>query len=108
MTMDDGTKDSRPETRRRGLISELSDRQSDIRELLADVRTIEDKTAQEGLAGNLGYPDDTVIALLLAQLETFHSDVSRPLEVADLILTGALLDHLDTLGYEVRRKSDAD
>lgn len=103
MTMDDRTKDSGQKKRRRGLLTELSDRQSDVRELLDEVRTREDKSRDDGLAGNLGHPDEIVIPVVLAFLE-LHRDPGREITVLDLIWAGEFLDHLDTQNMEVRAK----
>ena len=105
MTMDDDrTNDSAGSYRRRGgLLQELSSRQSDVRELLMEVRQLEDKTVEDGLAGNLGYPDEAVIATVLAVME-MGREPDREITVKDLIWAGAFLEHLDTQGMTVRAK----
>lgn len=105
MTRHDRTNDSAGEfTRRGGLLKDLSNRQSDIRELLADIRATEDKTVEDGLAGNLGYDDDKIIAVVLSVVE-MDKDPDREITVRDLIWAGAFLDHLDTQGLTVRMKA---
>ena len=83
------------------MIRDLSDRQSDVRELLGGVRQEQDKTKEEGLAGNLGYDDEVIVAVVLATLEN-TTDPARPIGVIDLLRAGGFLDHLDTLGMAVR------
>ena len=85
------------------MIRELSDRQSDVRELLSALRQQEDKTVEDGLAGNLGYSDDVVTAVVLATHE-MRSTPEADIEVRDLIWAGAFLDNLDTLNMQVRPK----
>ena len=102
--MSDKTNDLAMNYRRRGgLLRQLSDRQSDVRELISFVRNLEDKTVEDGLAGNLGHDDDSVVCVVLAVLE-MGKDPSREVTVNDLIWAGAFLDHLDTMGRTVRAK----
>lgn len=90
------------------MLKELSSRQSDVRELLMHVRGTEDKSVEEGLAGNLGYPDEVVIATVLAVKEMALEPDSE-VTPNDLIWAGAFLDHLDTQGFAVHVKNhDAD
>lgn len=89
--------------RRGGLLRQLSDRQSDVRELLNSLRHVEDKTIEDGLAGNLGHDDESVTAVVLAVKE-MGRDPEADITVVDLIWAGAFLDHLDTLGKTVRAK----
>lgn len=85
------------------MLRDLSDRQSEVRELLAAIRVEEDKTLEDGLAGNLGHDDDAVTVVVLAVLE-MGKDPDREVTVNDLIWAGAFLDHLDTQGMAVRSK----
>jgi len=78
-------------------------RQEDVKDLLRHVRSIEDKTTEIGMAGNLGYSDEVVTALILAQLEN-SEEPEREVVVPDLLWAGAILDHLDTQGYNIQRK----
>lgn len=101
---DDKTDDlARKYRRRGGLLRQLSDRQSDVRELLNSVRHEEDKSIEDGLAGNLGHDDEAVISVVLAALE-MGREPDREVTVKDLIWAGAFLDHLDTQGKTVRAK----
>lgn len=104
MTMDDKTNDLAGQYRRRGgLLKDLSSRQSDVRELLNESRATDDRTLEDGIAGNLGYPDDAVVATVLAVME-MAADPEREITLRDVIWAGAFLDHLDTQGYAVRNK----
>lgn len=85
------------------MLRELSDRQSEVRELISTVRKSEDKTVAEGLAGNLGYSDEAVTALVLVAKE-MSRDPESEVTVIDLVWAGGFLDHLDTLGFTVTRK----
>jgi hypothetical protein len=105
--MDGQDKDSVHKKRRRGLLIELSDRQSEVRELLAQAREETDKTVEDGIAGNLGYPDEIVIGVVLASYEMIQ-DEEVEITLINLIAAGEFLDHLDTQGLEVRRKTDAE
>jgi hypothetical protein len=97
------TRDFAPYRRRSGVIRQLSDRQLDVKELFAAIRETNDKTIRDGLAANLGYPDDVVTAVVLARIED-TSDPAVEIDQLDLILAGSFLDHLDTLGFCVVRK----
>lgn len=90
--------------RRGGLLEQLSDRQSDVRELLSSLRSAEDKTMEDGLAANLGHDDEAVVAVVLAVKE-MAKDPDGEVTVVDLIWAGAFLDHLDTQGKTVRAKA---
>ena len=91
-----------------GLIGKLSDRQSSVRERLQEVRETEDKTIEEGLAGNLGYADDIVTAMVISSMDMrSEQEEEEVVTVNDLIWAGAFLDNLDTLGFFVRRKKKA-
>lgn len=104
MDKTDGTSDlARKHRRKGGVLRQMSDRQSDVKELISGLRKTEDKTVIEGLAGNLGYDDDLVVACVLASLE-MGRDPDRQIEIEDLIWAGAFLDHLDTQGFAVSSK----
>lgn len=99
----DGTDGDSVTIRRMGLLTELSERQSEVLGLIESSRFTQDKTMEDGLMANLGYNDDVIVALVLAMKEnTIESD--QEITNFDLILAGSLLDHLDTLGYELVRK----
>lgn len=87
------------------MIQELSERQEDVKELLASVRKIEDKSPREELASNLGYDDAVVTAAVLAARE-MKREPDGPIDENDLVWAGAYLDHLDTQGFEIRRKKE--
>jgi len=89
-----------------GLLRQLSDRQSDIRELLMGVRVEPDKTKEMGLAGNLGYSDDLIVAVVMTRLE-MSDDPDRPVMIKDLIWAGEFLDHLDTQNYVITAKPES-
>jgi hypothetical protein len=84
------------------VISELSERQEIVRDLIVESRESTDKTMEDGLIASLGYEDDAVIALVLSKLE-LEDPPFEPTNM-DLMWAGAVLDHLDTLGYQVIRK----
>lgn len=83
-----------------GVIAQLSENQESVREIILASRNNPDKSFEEGLVANLGYDDDTIIAMVLAKNEISQSE----LDEMDLMWAGAVLDHLDTLGYQVVRK----
>jgi hypothetical protein len=85
------------------LLSELSVRQSEVRELLTAAREVEDKTLVDGLTGNLGHDDRHVEALVLVRLE-LTKEPDRDIVPMDLIWAGEVLDHLDTQGYHLCRR----
>ena len=104
MTIDDKTCDlARKPKRRGGLIRQMSDRQSDVRELLSALRNLQDKRVEEALAGNLGYDDDQITVVVLSILDN-TPDPDREILVDDLIWAGAFLDNLDTQGFRISRK----
>lgn len=85
------------------MLTEMMVRQENVKQLLLEIREEKDKTLEIGLASKLGYPDEIVTALILAQLE-HDENPSRDIEVMDLLWAGAILDHLDTQGFAIRRK----
>lgn len=89
------------------MLRELSDRQSDVRELFMQLREMQDKTQEEAIAGNLGYDDDAVIAVVLATKE-YSRDPASSIEIGDLIWAGGFLDYLDTQGFGVYQKQFAE
>lgn len=104
--VDDETGDLAAEEpkRRGGLLREMSNRQLDVQETLSTVRETEDKTIVDGLAGNLGYDDDVVTAVVLVLVE-MATDGEKEITPEDLVFAGEFLDHLDTQGFEIRRKA---
>jgi len=99
--MDDGTDDF-VIANEVGVITQLSDLQGEVQSFLDASRDNTDKTMEDGMISNLGYDDDTVVAIVIA-----HKEIRNPggdIMVMDLMWAGAFLDHLDTLGYEVIRK----
>lgn len=84
-----------------GVIEQLSERQSEVMGIIQDARDSADKTMEDGLLMQLGYKDDVITALVLAKREL---QADKEIEVMDLLWASAFLDHLDTLGYRVKRK----
>jgi hypothetical protein len=85
-----------------GVITQLSEKQEEVRDIILASRETDDKSMEDGLLANLGHDDDLVIGLVLAKLE-----IERPNEepiAMDVMWAGAFLDHLDTLGYRMVRK----
>jgi len=95
--------DRQKKRRRGGLLTAMMERQVDVKSLLKSVREIEDKTVLIAVAGNNGYDDEIITALILAFVEN-GEDPERQIVVPDLLWAGALLDHLDTQGFEITRK----
>ena len=85
------------------MLTDYMIRKEQVKELLREVRATEDKTVELGLAGNLGYSDEVVTAMILAQLEN-SEEPERDITLMDLLWAGAMLDHLDTQGFSVRQK----
>lgn len=84
------------------MISQLSERQEDIRTMIINSRDATDKTMEEGLLASLGYDDDLIIAMVLAKLEL--QDPEAEAQPIDLMWASGMLDHLDTMGFRLRRK----
>lgn len=85
-----------------GLITHLSEVQSEVLAIIRDSREAEDKTLEDGLVSNLPYKDETVAAVVLAHKEI--RDPDGEINQMDILWAGTFLDHLDTMGYRVRRK----
>lgn len=86
------------------MLHQLMERQEDVKEMIATTRRIEDKTIGDALVGHLGYPDEVVTAAVLAAKE-MTDDPDSEVTQNDLVWAGAYLDHLDTLGFTITRKS---
>lgn len=85
------------------MLTDYMVRQEDVKDLLHQVREVEDKTTAIAMAAKLGYPDEVVVALILAQLEN-SEEPERDVVIPDLIWAGAILDHLDTQGFVIHQK----
>lgn len=86
------------------MLRELMERQSDVKEIISSARNTEDKTIEDGITGNLGYPDDLIVAVVLALKEMELEDEETEISQTDVIFAGMFLDHLDTLGFQLDRK----
>ena len=91
--------------RRPGLITDLGECQEQVLDLIKLSREQEDPTMEESLVGDSGHEDDILIALVLAQMEVDEVIRSEPVANFHVIRAGAILDHLDTLGFTLVRKS---
>jgi len=100
--MDDDETDDFVSENEVGVIAQLAELQSEVQMFLAESRDAIDKSMEDGIIANLGYDDDSVVAIVLA-----HKEIRNPggdIMAMDLLWAGAFLDHLDTLGYQVIRK----
>lgn len=109
MTMTDKTSDlARNHKRSQGLLSELSNRQSDVQELRREI--LADLSNFAGLALLVeGYNEDTLVAVVLTRMEmtpAADGEERKPTEI-DLVWAVEFLDHLDTQGFSVLRYPDA-
>jgi hypothetical protein len=91
--------------RRGGLLRQMMERQEDVKGYIQHLRDASDKTMEEGLAGQLGYDDDTITAVVLTAKE-MSSEPESMVTTIDLIWASEWLDHLDTQGYQIRRKKE--
>lgn len=98
-------------TRRRGLLSELSEVQETYKQMLIGMKgdSNPDKTFDEAMdaAFMKGVDDDIVIAVACASLEMDNDNSGedpRGPEENDLFYAQDLIDHLDTLGKRIVSK----
>lgn len=90
-----------PSRRRRGLLTELSERQEEARSILQNLMDDPDKTFQGGLIAS--FPDEeALVAVAVIMVELSRED-RMPSEV-DLVWAMEFLDHLDTLGKRIANK----
>lgn len=83
-----------------GVIEQLSDKQAEVMSIINDARDEDDKSMEQGFLGSLGYKDDIITAMVIAKIELSGTEIVP----MDLMWASAFLDHLDTLGYRVKRK----
>lgn len=92
--------------RRPGLLRQLMERQEDVKERLQEIRTdLREVGSLQSLTR--GYQDDPIVAIVIARSEMKpKTDDEDPNLVEDIDLVWAVefLDHLDTQGFEIRRK----
>jgi hypothetical protein len=90
-----------------GLLNELMDRQETYRVMLRELREEPDKSFADALTAAPGLEEENVIAVavILFELEE-RGDPDRQPQGNDILWAIEFLDHLDTLGKEVRNKYD--
>lgn len=102
----DWTIDQNPDRERgQGLLDTLALRQEEYRGLLRAVRETEDKSYSDGLIASEGMNEDSLIACATVLFELSHDPDREPIE-NDIIWAQEFVDHLDTLGFEIRRKGN--
>lgn len=93
------TNDQATGQRRWGLLRELMERQAEVDDVIAEM----DQTPMEHIHMN-NLDGEMVTAVVLTHIEMGH-DKNRPVEKGDIVWAAELIDHLDTLGFEIRYKS---
>jgi hypothetical protein len=100
--------DSNPERERgEGLLTQLSLRQEAYRGIIQAIRAGDDKSFSDGLVSSAldMQGEDATIACATVLFELGHDPEREPAE-NDILWASEFLDHLDTMGFEVRRKMD--
>lgn len=89
-----------------GVLTGLSLRQEEGRALLQGIKENADLSIHEGLINSSKVHEETLIDLALVHLEltTDRSTEERPLEEGDFLWAIDMIDHLDTLGYEIIKR----
>lgn len=89
-----------------GLLSTLALRQEEYRGMLQAIRESDDKSFSDGLIASQGMDEDSLIACATVLFELSHDQEREPME-NDILWSQEFVDHLDTLGFEIRRKPHA-
>lgn len=98
--------DSNPNTERRmGLLSQLALRQEDYRGILQAIHAGGDKSFTDGMIESTlkEAGEDEIVALCTVLFE-LSSDPQREPSENDVLWAMQVSDHLDTLGFAVKRK----
>jgi hypothetical protein len=95
--------------RRMGLLSELAMRQEDYRSLIEGMLASTDHSYAESIAIPPDLDTEVIISISTVLFELKHRDPDAANEaiLEDVLWASEFIDHLDTLGWEVRRKPDA-
>lgn len=86
-----------------GLLEELALRQETYRGYLEELREAPDRTFAEATIASEGMDADVLIACATVLYELSH-DNNRDTTPEDILWAQEFVDHLDTLGFEVRPK----
>jgi len=96
--------------RRRGLLTELSERQEEYRAMLFSLRDRKDRSFVEALTASEGMDPEALIAVACVLLEIAndqraqYQEALRGPEENDLLYSQEFIDHLDTLGKVIVSK----
>jgi hypothetical protein len=100
--------DPNPDSERRvGLLDQLASRQEDYRGIIRAIRAGDDHSFSDGLVASAmaEQGEDQTIAVATVLFELSHDPDREPAE-NDILWASEFMDHLDTLGFQVRRKRD--
>lgn len=89
-----------------GLLNELALRQEEYRVHIKELRETPDRTYAEAVIASDGMDEDQLIAAATVLFE-LSADPHRETSPNDILWAQEFIDHLDTLGYQLRRKPDA-
>jgi hypothetical protein len=89
-----------------GVLTGLAMRQEEGRALLQQIRENADLSIHEGLINSSKVHQETLIDLAIVHLElsTRRDTEERPLTRDDFLWAIDMIDHLDTLGYEIIKR----
>jgi hypothetical protein len=86
-----------------GLLGELALRQEEYRVHLEELRETPDKSYADAIIASEGMEEDQLIALATVLFE-MSREHDRDTQSSDLLWAQEVIDHLDTLGWELVRK----
>jgi hypothetical protein len=99
--------DSKPVDRRElGLLSELAMRQDEYRGHIIQLRESPDRSFSEAVISSEGMDTEVLISVATVLFE-LSTDPNRETSPADILWAQEFVDHMDTLGMEVRPKFHA-
>jgi hypothetical protein len=89
-----------------GILTALSLRQEEARGVLQEIRETADLSINDGFINSSKIHQDTLIDLAILHLEmsTDRGTEGRPIEKGDFLWAVDMIDHLDTLGYEIIKR----
>lgn len=88
-----------------GALSDLMEVQESFRGILRQIQETPDKSMAEAMAMGTGLNEDSFVAIAcIAHEMGLKDDPVRGPSINDLLYAIEVVDHLDTLGMEVRHK----
>ena len=87
------------------MLGTLAIRQEDYRSIIRSLKELTDPTFTQAVTASEGMSEDQLVAIATVWFELTRSPLDKPVE-GDILWAQEFLDHLDTLGWQLKRKND--